>query len=126
MRITGVTIPENKQLEFGLTTIFGIGRPSAKAICTKLGIDYTKKPEELSSDQELALRKEIEAMETGGSLNRKIQGHIKRLIDINSYRGSRHSKNLPARGQRTKTNSRTVRGNKRNTAGSGRIKVSKT
>lgn len=126
MRILGITIPDNKQLEFALTEIYGIGRSRAKTLCTKLDIDYTQKASDLTSDQELSLRKEIEALTLEGPLRREVSQNIKRLKDIGSLRGDRHSKNLPTRGQRTKTNSRTVRGNKRNTAGSGRIKVSKT
>ena len=126
MRISGITLPENKRLEIALTAVYGVGRPMAKQILTKLGLDYGMKTPELTADQENLIRREIEALKTEGDLKREVQQNIKRLKDIKSYRGVRHIKHLPARGQRTKTNSRTVRGNKRVTMGSGRRKVEKT
>ncbi len=125
MRIQGITIPDDKQLEFALTAIYGIGRAKAKAILKQVGIDSTKKPKDLSSDDENKIREIIEAIKIEGELKREISSNIKRLKDIGAYRGSRHSKKLPARGQRTKTNSRTVRGNVRKTMGSGRKSVDK-
>lgn len=126
MRISGITLPENKRLEIALTTIYGIGRSTAKNILDKVGIDHGTKTPSLTEEQENAIRKEIEAFKIEGDLKRDTQMHIKRLKDIKAYRGTRHLKRLPARGQRTKTNSRTVRGNVRNTMGSGRRKVEKT
>ena len=126
MRISGITLPENKRLEIALTAVFGVGRSRAKTIIEKLGLDMGIKTTELSADQENLIRREIELFKTEGDLKRDVQQNIKRLKDIKSYRGTRHVKHLPARGQRTKTNSRTVRGNKRVTMGSGRRKTEKT
>lgn len=126
MRIAGINLPENKRMEIALTAVYGIGRPTAKQILSKLNIDLGKKTPELSADEEAAIRKEIEAIKIEGDLSREIQQNIKRLKDIKAYRGVRHMRHLPVRGQRTKTNSRTVRGNVRKTMGSGRRKVEKT
>ncbi len=126
MRILGITIPENKQLWVGLTEVYGIGYARAKSILAKAGVDTTSKPADVNTDQENKIRQEAELFVLEGNLRREISRNIKRLKDITSYRGSRHSKGLPGRGQRTKTNSRTVRGNKRVTMGSGRITASKT
>jgi small subunit ribosomal protein S13 len=126
MRISGITLPENKRLEIALTAIYGVGRPRAKEILTKLGIDVGIRTTDLTAEQENMIRREIEIFKTEGDLKREIQQNIKRLKDIKAYRGIRHIKHLPARGQRTKTNSRTVRGNKRVTMGSGRRKAEKT
>ncbi len=126
MRISGITLPENKRLEIALTAVYGVGRPRAKMIIEKLGLDVGMKTTALTSDQENLIRREIELFKTEGDLKRETQQNIKRLKDIKSYRGTRHIKHLPARGQRTKTNSRTVRGNVRRTMGSGRRKTEKT
>ncbi len=126
MRIAGITIPEEKRLEIGLTAIYGIGRPRAQATLKSLSIDSGKKPKELSAKEEAVLRETIEKFTLEGELRREISGNIRRLKDIKSYRGSRHLKKLPARGQRSKTNSRTVRGNVRKTMTSGRRKLEKT
>jgi len=126
MRILGITIPDEKRLEIGLTALYGIGRPRAKDILDKAGIDHGKKPKDLSVDDENKIRKEVESFKLEGDLKREVASNIKRLKDAGSYRGSRHAKRLPARGQRSKTNSRTVRGNVRKTMGSGRRKVEKT
>ena len=126
MRISGITLPENKRLEIALTAVYGVGRPKAMSIIKKLGLNPGMKTPELTPDQENQIRREIESFKTEGDLKRETQQNIKRLKDIKSYRGVRHIKHLPARGQRTKTNSRTVRGNKRVTMGSGRRKVEKT
>ena len=125
MRISGLTIPENKRLEIGLTTIYGVGRPMAKKILDKLDIDRGTKPKDLTPTEENAVRKEVEGQKIEGELKREVATNIKRLKDIKSYRGSRHMRSLPSRGQRTKTNSRTRRGNTRKTMGSGRKKVDK-
>ncbi len=126
MRISGITLPENKRLEIALTAVYGVGRPRAKKILDKLKLDWGMKTADLTPEQENAIRKEIELFKTEGDLKRDNQQNIKRLKDIKAYRGTRHTKHLPARGQRTKTNSRTVRGNVRRTMGSGRRKVEKT
>ncbi len=126
MRISGITLPENKRLEIALTAVYGVGRSRAKYIIEKLGLSMGMKTTELTADQENQIRREIELFKTEGDLKREVQQNIKRLKDIKSYRGTRHIKHLPARGQRTKTNSRTVRGNVRRTMGSGRRKVEKT
>ncbi len=126
MRILGITLPENKRMEFALTAIYGIGRPRALKILEATKVGAGMKPKELSVDQENSIRKQIESFKIEGDLKREVAGNIKRLKDIKSYRGSRHARHLPARGQRTKTNSRTVRGNVRKTMGSGRRKEEKT
>lgn len=125
MRISGITIPDDKRLEIGLTTIFGIGRARAHTILDEAKVDHGKKPSELTTADESNLRELIESYEIEGNLKRSIGENIKRLKDIKSYRGSRHTLRLPSRGQRTKTNSRTVRGNVRKTMGSGRTKLDK-
>ncbi|MEK7662458.1 MAG: 30S ribosomal protein S13 [Patescibacteria group bacterium] len=126
MRIFGITVPEKKRLEIGLTVFYGIGRPRAKKILNAAGVQVGKKPKDLSAEEENKIRKEVESLKLEGDLKREISSNIKRLKDIKSYRGTRHQKKLPVRGQRTKTNSRTVRGNVRRTMGSGRRKVEKT
>ena len=126
MRIAGITIPEEKRLEIGLTSIYGVGRPRAKHTLTSLGIDWGKRPKDLSAKDEAALREAIEKFKLEGELKRQISANIRRLKDIKAHRGTRHAKQLPARGQRTKTNSRTVRGNVRKTMTSGRRKLEKT
>lgn len=126
MRILGITIPENKRLEVGLTSLYGIGRSSAQRILAATGIPFSATPKDVSPEAEAAIRKEIESLKVEGDLKRTIASNIKRLKDIKSYRGMRHSRRLPARGQRTKTNSRTIRGNVRKTMSSGRRKTEKT
>lgn len=125
MRISGITIPDDKQLAFGLTAIYGIGRSQAKAILAVHNIDPTSKPGSLTTEQENAIRATIEERMIEGELKRQISANIKRLKDIQTYRGMRHSRRLPARGQRTKTNARTLKGVKK-TMGSGRRKLEKT
>ncbi len=126
LRISGVTIPDNKRLEIGLTAVYGVGRPRALETLAKLKIDAGMRPNDLSAAQESSLRETIEKFAVEGELKREISGNIRRLKDIKSYRGSRHAKHLPAHGQGTKTNSRTVRGNVRKTMTSGRRKLEKT
>jgi small subunit ribosomal protein S13 len=120
MRILGITIPEEKRIEIGLTVLYGIGRPLAHTILDRAKVPYGSKPKDISVDQENAIRKAIEEYKIEGDLKREVASNIKRLKDIKSYRGSRHQRGLPSRGQRTKTNSRTRRGNVRHTAGTGR------
>ncbi|MFW5853044.1 MAG: 30S ribosomal protein S13 [Patescibacteria group bacterium] len=124
MRISGINIPDKKRLEIGLTAIYGVGRPQAQTILTEQNIDWGTKPADLTTDQEQSLRLAVEKLRIEGDLKREVSGNIKRLKDIQSYRGSRHSKQLPARGQRSKTNSRTRKG-PRKTMGSGKKKVEK-
>ncbi len=126
VRISGVNIPDNKRVEIALTYIFGIGRSTANKILDKLNIDKNIRVNKMSTDDVVKLRNEIEdnyVLE--GELKRQIMMNIKRLKEIGSYRGLRHSRGLPVRGQRTKTNTRTVRGNKRVTMGSGRRSIEK-
>ncbi len=125
MRISGITIPDEKHLQFGLTAIHGIGRSRAESILAELKIDPLRKANELNTEEENAIRVKIESFTIEGELRRLVTSNIKRLKDIQSYRGSRHQKRLPARGQRTKTNSRTLKGAKK-TMGSGRRKLEKT
>ncbi|MBU1126290.1 MAG: 30S ribosomal protein S13 [Patescibacteria group bacterium] len=126
-RIAGVTLPSNKPVVISLTYIYGIGQTKAQKILAKAQIDESIKTQDLTPDQENAIRIIVEKENTvEGELRRETMSNIKRLKEIGCYRGTRHTKNLPARGQRTKTNSRTVRGNTRKTAGSGRRIISKT
>jgi small subunit ribosomal protein S13 len=127
MRILGITIPDEKRIEIALTAIYGIGRPRAHTILKQAGVDFGKKAKELSMDEENKIRGVIEAggFKIEGDLKREVSGNIKRLKDIKAYRGSRHTRRLPSRGQRTKTNARTLKGVKK-TMGSGRKKESKT
>jgi small subunit ribosomal protein S13 len=120
MRISGITIPDNKWLEYGLTSVYGIGRSRARAILADLKIKPMSKPADLSTTLENTLREKIEAFTIEGELRRETGSNIKRLKDIKSY-----AKRLPARGQRTKTNARTLKGAKK-TMGSGRRKLEKT
>lgn len=126
MRILGITVPNEKRLEIGLTCLYGIGISSARKILDKVNIDRGKKAEALTLDEENSIRSIIEKILIEGNLKREIAANIKRLKDIKSYRGIRHIKRLPVRGQRTKTNSRTIRGNVRRTMASGKRKESKT
>ncbi len=126
MRILGITVPNEKRLEIGLTCLYGIGISTARRILKQVNIDNGKKAKDLTPDEENKIRAIIESMKIEGNLKREIAGNIKRLKDIKTYRGIRHMKRLPVRGQRTKTNSRTVRGNVRKTMASGRRKESKT
>ena len=125
MRISGITIPDEKQLAYALTVVYGIGVSRAKELLTDLKIDPTIKAPALSTEQENAIREKVESFRIEGDLRREVSANIKRLKDIKSYRGSRHAKRLPARGQRTKTNARTLKGVKK-TMGSGRRKLEKT
>ena len=124
--MVGTNIPDDKRLEIALTYIYGIGRSSALKILEGAKVPASKHTRELKSDEVGRLREEIEKKyKTEGELRRGIMFNIKRLRDIGSYRGSRHSRGLPVRGQRTRTNSRTRRGNVRKTMGSGKRKLEK-
>ena len=120
-RISGVTLPKDKRVEIGLTYIFGIGRSTSNEILKEVGVDPNVRVKDLTEEQENKIRQAIDKEhKVEGELKREVLLNIKRLKEINSYRGSRHTKKLPLRGQRTKTNSRTNRGNTRKTMGSGR------
>ena len=124
-RIAGITLP-NKRIAIALTYVYGIGISRALEILKKVNVNKDTRANDLSPTDVNALRDEIEKnYKIEGELRRDVSANIKRLKEIGSYRGSRHIKGLPARGQRTKTNSRTVRGNVRKTMGSGRVKVDK-
>ncbi len=109
-RIAGVNIPDNKHAVISLTYIFGIGNTKAKAICEAVGIDPTNKIRDLSEEQLDAVRNEVGTHQTEGDLRREVSMNIKRLMDLGCYRGLRHRRSLPVRGQRTKTNARTRKG----------------
>jgi len=126
MRIFGITVPDNKTIDYGLTVFYGVGLSRSRKILDEAGVIYTQKVKDISSDDESKIRKIVEALKIEGNLKREVSANVKRLKDIKSYRGSRHLKRLPVRGQRTKTNSRTVRGNVRKTMASGRKKLEKT
>ncbi|HVX90515.1 MAG TPA: 30S ribosomal protein S13 [Candidatus Paceibacterota bacterium] len=126
MRIAGVTLPDDKQLSYTLPIIYGIGYTRAKLILKEAGVPFTKKGSELSPDEEQKIRSLAEAYTIEGDLRREIGQNVKRLKDIKSWRGNRHERGLPVRNQRTKTNSRTRRGNVRKTMGSGRRTLEKT
>ena len=120
-RIAGVTIPNEKRVEIALTYVYGIGRTLSNKILAETGVDPSIRVKDLKEEEVDKLRVAIEKRHlVEGDLRREISFNIKRLKENNSYRGSRHTKNLPARGQRSKTNNRTVRGNKRGMAGSGK------
>lgn len=121
VRISGVNLPEHKRIEIALMSIYGIGRSLAEKILLELQIDANTRTRDLTSGEEHKLRDYIEKhYKVEGELRREIVMNIKHLKDISTHRGLRHAKRLPVRGQRTRTNSRTVRGNVRKTAGSGR------
>ena len=126
MRILGITVPNEKRLEYGLTCLYGIGLSGARKILKQASIDFGKRAKDLTEAEENKIRALIEGITIEGNLKREISANIKRLKDIKTHRGVRHMKRLPVRGQRTKTNSRTVRGNVRKTMASGKRKESKT
>ncbi|MEW5821346.1 MAG: 30S ribosomal protein S13 [Cyanobacteriota bacterium] len=111
-RIAGVDLPRNKRMEIALTYIYGIGPATSKKILTNCGISLDTNSDSLTEDEINRLRAELETYEIEGELRRKVNLSIKRLSEINSYRGMRHRRGLPVRGQRTKTNARTRRGRK--------------
>ena len=124
MRVLGITIPENKRMDIALTAIFGIGRSRAEQILKQAKIGGEKRATELSTEDENTIRKIVESFKLEGDLKREVSSNIKRLKEIKCYRGTRHAKRLPVRGQRTKTNARTLKGAKK-TMGSGRKKADK-
>jgi len=124
MRILGINIPDEKKLEYSLTYIFGVGLSRSREIIKAAGLDPSLRTKELKQDDLSKIQKVLEgAYRVEGELRQDIKQNINRLKNISAYRGSRHAHHLPTRGQRTRRNTRTVRGNVRNTVGSGRRKV---
>jgi small subunit ribosomal protein S13 len=124
MRLLGVNIPDNKRTEIALTYIYGIGRTRASSILANTKIDPAKRARDLTPDEVNKIQSIVEKQyHLEGELRQIVRHNIQRLKDLKTYRGTRHLRRLPVRGQRTKTNSRTVRGNVRKTAGSGKRKL---
>jgi len=119
-RIEGVDLPRNKRVVVALTYIYGIGRTTSEKLLSKAGIDESIRVQDLTEAQVQSLRELINPIPTEGDLRRQVQLNIKRLSEIGSYRGLRHRRNLPVRGQRTRTNGRTKRGPKKTVPGRGR------
>ena len=109
-RIAGINVPDNKHTEIALTAIYGIGRSRAQKICAAAGVEKTAKVKDLDEGQIESLRNEVGKFSVEGDLRREVSMNIKRLMDLGSYRGIRHRRGLPLRGQRTKTNARTRKG----------------
>jgi small subunit ribosomal protein S13 len=127
LRIAGVNIPDEKRIVVSLTYIYGIGNSLAAKILGELGISNLKRTKDLTESEKNKIREYVEKrIRVEGELKHIVRSNVKRLKEIGCYRGIRHQKGLPVRGQRTKTNTRTVRGNVRKTMGSGRVKVEKT
>ena len=124
-RIAGVNLPKGKRIEVALTYIYGIGRKLSRKLLMQLKINLDTKVENLSSADENKIREAVSKLMVEGDLKRQVTSNVKRLQEIGTYRGFRHRRRLPARGQRTRTNARTKRG-KRVTMGSGKIKQTKT
>ena len=116
-RIAGINIPPHKHTEIGLTSIYGIGRTTAQKICTVSGIPYNKKIKDLTDGDLEKIRDEVAKITIEGDLRREISINIKRLMDLGCYRGFRHRRGLPRRGQRTRTNARTRKGPRKSIAG---------
>lgn len=116
-RIAGIDLPRNKRVVIGLTAIFGIGVSTSKKILSKLGISENTKVSSLTDDEVNKIRNEIGSLKIEGALKSEVQMNIKRLMDISTYRGKRHRKGLPVRGQRTRTNARTRKGKRKTVAG---------
>ena len=125
-RIAGIDLPREKRIEVGLTYIYGIGLPTSQRLLARAGVDPNIRVKDLTEEQERKLRDAIDAegVKVEGDLRREVSGHIKRLMDIGCYRGLRHRRGLPVRGQRTKTNARTRKGPKK-TVGSKKKAVAK-
>lgn len=127
MRIFGVNIPDNKRIEIALTYVYGVGRAVSNQALVAAKVDINKKAKDLTADEILHIQNWLEkSFPVEGELRQRIKININRLKELKTYRGIRHMHRLPVRGQRTKTNSRTVRGNVRKTAGSGKRKLEKT
>ncbi len=124
MRLLGINIPDNKRIEIAMTYMYGIGRPRSRELLLENKISLDKRTKELTQDEMNRIKNWIEKhYRVEGDLRQVIRRNIQRMKELQTYRGTRHAKRLPVRGQRTKTNSRTVRGNVRKTAGSGRRKT---
>ena len=127
LRIAGVNVPDEKRVIISLTYIYGIGPSTAAKILKELNISEEKRTKDLSDAEQNQIREYVEKkIRIEGELKHEIRSNVKRLKEITAYRGIRHQRGLPVRGQRTKTNNRTVRGNVRKTMGSGRVKTEKT
>ncbi len=127
MRIFGVNVPDNKRIEIALTYVYGVGRAVSNRALVAAKIDGNKRAKDLTAEEILRVQNFLETnFPVEGELRQRIRTNISRLKDLKTYRGVRHIRRLPVRGQRTKTNSRTVRGNVRKTAGSGKRKLEKT
>jgi len=127
LRIAGVNIPDDKRIEISLTYVYGIGVSTAGKILDELEVSRDKRTKDLSEAEQHKIREHVEKrIRVEGELKHEVRTNIKRLKEISAYRGIRHQRGLPVRGQRTKTNNRTVRGNVRKTMGSGRVKTEKT
>jgi len=124
-RIAGINIPMNKHVSIGLTHIYGIGRSRAVVICETAGIAPTTKVKDLTETEVAAIRSQIAKWPVEGDLRREVSMNIKRLMDLGTWRGLRHRKGLPVRGQRTKTNARTRKGPKRTVAGKKKVATKK-
>ncbi|MBI4599930.1 30S ribosomal protein S13 [Candidatus Uhrbacteria bacterium] len=126
-RIAGILLPQNKSIEFALPFLYGVGLTASQKILTQAHIDFSKKTKDLTEDEQQRIRELVEKnYKVEGDLRREIMGNIKHLKEMGTYRGTRHARKLPVHGQRTKTNSRTVRGNVRKTMMSGKRKLTKT
>jgi small subunit ribosomal protein S13 len=119
-RIEGIDLPRDKRIEVGLTYIYGIGRPTSRHILATVGVNPDTRVRNLTEDEVQKLREEVGKLTTEGDLHREVMGNIKRLQDIGCYRGLRHRRNLPVRGQRTRTNARTRKGIRKTVPGRGR------
>jgi small subunit ribosomal protein S13 len=127
LRIAGVNIPDNKRIEISLTYIYGVGKNISGNILAELKIDKDKRTKDLTEEEQNNIRSFVEKkIKIEGDLKLEVRDNVKRLKEVGCYRGTRHQRGLPVRGQRTKTNNRTVRGNVRRTMGSGRVKTEKT
>lgn len=127
LRIAGVNIPDEKRIVISLTYIYGIGNTTSEKILKELEISSLKRTQDLTEEEKNKIREYVEKkIRVEGELKHVVRSNVKRLKEIGCYRGIRHQKGLPTRGQRTKTNTRTVRGNVRKTMGSGRVRAEKT
>jgi small subunit ribosomal protein S13 len=125
-RISGIDLPKNKRVVVGLTSIYGIGVSSSRKILKQAGINFDKKVSELTDDEVNHIRNIVTSeYKVEGSLKSEVQANIKRLMDIGSYRGKRHRRGLPVRGQRTKTNARTRKGKRKTVAGKKKVAAKK-
>jgi small subunit ribosomal protein S13 len=125
-RVAGVNIPNEKRIVISLTYVHGIGKSLSQKVLKAAGIDENTRTKDLSEQELDKIRDQLKDYTIEGDLKREVLTNIRRLKSIGAYRGDRHAKHLPSRGQRTKTNNRTVRGNVRKTMGSGRVSISKT